>query len=180
MLRWFAAVIAVAALAMLTLTFFRHPGHNAGATHPDHARDYSTLAAITQPEYRPAEIHLTGDAAARFGKAMTIYQRGDCENAIPPLRSAASRSPLQPAPRFYLAACELIAGELGSALADLQIVVSLGPTPFRDESQWLIAKTWLRLNDEGSARAQLRAIIQSQGPFREPAAKLLQQLDAEP
>jgi len=139
----------------------------------------SVLARVEPPVYIPAALRGPRDEAAEhFEAAMRRYVDGDYAGAIPGLRAAADLKPNAPQVLFFLAACQLITGEIDAAAAGFDRTIALGDSPYLEEAHFYLAKARLRQGRAAAARGELQQVINRHGRMEEEARRLVGQIDA--
>jgi TolA-binding protein len=139
----------------------------------------SVLTRVEPPVYVPAALRGPRDEAAEhFEAAMRRYVDGDYAGAIPGLRAAADLKPNAPQVLFFLAACQLITGEIDAAAAGFDRTIALGDSPYLEEAHFYLAKARLRQGRAAAARGELQQVINRHGRMEEEARRLVGQIDA--
>ena len=153
------------------------PGADVALPAPAATPGQPPAGTIDLPPYTPPRLRATATNAQRvFRDAMTSYAAGNCGAATPGLRrSLTIDESLTPA-RFYLAACELQAGRVDDAVANLQRVIARGESPYLEDAHFFLAKARIRQGDTAAARQELARVIALRGDRRAEAQRLLDQL----
>jgi len=139
----------------------------------------SVLARVEPPVYIPAALRGSRDeATGQFDAAMRRYVGGDYAGAIPGLRAAADLKPDAPQVLFFLAACQLLTGEIDAAAAGFDRTIALGDSPYLEEAHFYLAKARLHQGRVAAARGELQRMIDRHGRMEEEARRLLGQIDA--
>ncbi|MBK9091163.1 MAG: tetratricopeptide repeat protein [Holophagales bacterium] len=176
---WMAAVAAVLVLGSGAALYLAR-----GATplaEPESGAKTATMAELARvdpPRWTPTRLRgAENEAGRRFREAMELYAKGEWSAALPALREASRLDPQASHVSFYLGACALLAGHRAEAVESLRRVVSLGETPFLEESRFYLAKAYLGASDIAAARAELQATVELGGPRLDEARKLLEELE---
>jgi tetratricopeptide (TPR) repeat protein len=176
---WMAAAAAVLVLASGAALYLTRGG--ASRVEPESGTKASTLAELARIEPpRWTSTRLRGaenEAGRRFREAMELYAKGEWSAALPALREASRLDPEAAHVSFYLGVCALLAGEHTEGVGNLRKVVSLGETPFLEESRFYVAKAYLGSGDLAAAQAELQATVELGGPRLDEARKLLEELE---
>jgi tetratricopeptide (TPR) repeat protein len=136
------------------------------------------LARVEPPRYTPGRLRGAADeATARYLEAMRHYQSGDYPAAISGLSTAAKLDPDAPHVMFFLGISRLMAGQPDAAIDALLRTVSLGDSPYIDETPFFLAKAYLQKGIIDEARTQLRGTVQRRGAREAEARQLLLQLE---
>jgi tetratricopeptide (TPR) repeat protein len=139
--------------------------------------ELAELARIEPPYYEAIRLRGVYDQAQQtFRTAMESYAAGDYAAAAPGLEEAADLDPSSPNISFFLGACYLLTERIPEGITELEHTVSLGDTPFLEESHLLLAKAHLQRGDLESARPHLNATIALEGDLAAEARSLLEQL----
>lgn len=142
------------------------------------ARDWTELARLDPPAYQPNTLRAAGSQAeVRFQSAMDAYLRRDYPRAIAGLQASLELDPDGAAPRFFLGACDLLTGDTAGAIREWERVAS-GDSPFVQETQFDLAKSYLLRGDEDRALSLLRKLAGVPGDFSEPARALMGRVTA--
>jgi tetratricopeptide (TPR) repeat protein len=119
--------------------------------------DFTLLAKLDPPAYNaPVLRGLDSPAENWFRQAMTAYAAHDWPHAIEGLQRSLELDSKPPAPRFFLGASYLLAGNAQAAAAELERMASVD-SPFRDEARFDLAKAYLALNRPDEATASLQS-----------------------
>jgi tetratricopeptide (TPR) repeat protein len=139
----------------------------------------SELARFDPPAYAPTVLRGTQNEAVRkFRMAMKPYQHGDYAGAVTVLRAAVKLNPKDPGPLFFLGVSHLLDNQTDDGIAVLQQCITLGDTPYLEESHYYLAKALLRKGDATAARRELEEVVRLKGDHEDEAQRLLQQLAA--
>jgi tetratricopeptide (TPR) repeat protein len=190
-----AGVLAGAAVLAVVLEQYRPPSSeppptpaeasppSPAAPEPKPVPDPAVIAALAKmepPVYIESKRHGPDNAAYKaFQKAMEPYQFNDYAKAAPALRAAAQLDYKSPAPRFYLAICELAQQQTDDAIGDLHAVIELGDTPYLEDAHFFLAKALLATHDLREAREELFRTIRIAGDRLSDARHVLDQLEAQ-
>ena len=148
---------------------------------PSRAQWLQRLARTDPPRYSPSVLRGAYDEASQlFREGMQHYTTGDYAATIPALQKAASADPARADIAFFLAASELMRGEHAAAEAGFEGVISLGESPFTQESRYYLAKIELAKGDVGAARVELGKVAAAGGPLAIEATQVLSELEASP
>jgi len=175
---WALASAAVVTLAVTALMWWM-----VASTLVQNAELSPELAAMTRidPPYYEA-IRLRGvydEAQQKYRTAMESYAAGDYAAAISGLEEAADLDPSSANISFFLGACYLLADRTPDGIAELEHTVSLGDTPFLEETYLLLAKAHIGTGEFDAARPELQAVIDLGGDLAVDARSLLEQLSME-
>ena len=157
--RWFWIAIPVAAMAALiiaipSLDVMRKKSPTA-APAVSETPDFTLLAKFDPPAYQAPMLRgVDSPAESRFRGAMSAYLAHDWPHAIEGLQRSLELDSKAPAPRFFLGASYLLAGNPQAASAELERSASVD-SPFRDEARFDLAKAYLALNRPDEAIASL-------------------------
>lgn len=158
--RWFWIAIPVAAMAGLIIAIpsmdvMRKKSPAAPPVAVSKTPDFTLLAKLDPPAYKaPVLRGLESPAENHFRQAMTAYVTHDWPHAIEGLQRSLELDSKAPAPRFFLGAAYLLAGNAQAASAELERTASVD-SPFRDEARFDLAKAYLALNRPDEAIASL-------------------------
>jgi TolA-binding protein len=137
------------------------------------------LARVEPPRYSPSVLRgFPDDAMSAFQQGMKSYVVGNYGAAVPPLRIAANLDPTRPDFAFFLAATELLSGDVAAAATEFTRTIEMGDTPFREEAHFYLAKAHLKQRDVDGARRELMMVTGMQGALRHDADVLLKQLES--
>ena len=150
---WIALPLAAAMVLLFVISLdTRHPQQSAVTVQKP---DFTLLAKLDPPAYNaPVLRGVDSPAENRFRQAMTAYQAHDWPHAIEGLQRSLELDPNAAAPRFFLGASYLLAGNAQPAAVELERVASMD-SPFRDEARFDLAKAYLALNRPDDAIASL-------------------------
>ncbi len=152
----------------------------AAAASPE-ARRLGVLARLARaepPRYSPRVLRGAADeATVSFQQGMKGYVAGDYGAAIRSLRQAGQLDPERPDIAFFLAASELLAGNIAGAVGEFERTIAMGDTPFLEEAHFYLAKALLKRGDVRGARRELTAVADIQGELRHDADAILRQLE---
>lgn len=109
---------------------------------------------------------------------MRQYVNGHYRAVIPGLRATATARPDVAQHLFFLAACQLLDGQVTPAIAGLQKTIALGESPYVEDAHFYIAKARLRQGDVHAARKELVRTIEQHGMLEQDARTLVEQIDA--
>jgi len=160
--RWVWAAAGIAAMLIAGLSFQRPAPQTA-----------VSLPAIDPPNFLfPVRRSFPTQWEFQFQEAMRSYPIRDYPRTIEGLRAVVETWPDAGAPRFFLGACELLAGRTSDAIQHLRDVAS-GDSPFGEEARWYLANAYLREGREREAHVLLEQIIALNGDFVTQAFSLL-------
>ena len=173
--KWWVPVSLVATLAGLGLVVWfavnglpsREPG------------TLAELAVFDLPPYRPTVLRrVPNTAQQRFRDAMEFYGEGKPAAAIPGLREAAALDSKAANINFFFGICLLVTDQTADAIRLLRRTISLGETPYLEESHYYLAKAHLRESGVSAARRELEVVIGLRGDLETEAQRLLELLPA--
>jgi len=180
--RWVGLGAAIAATLLVAwgvrtiATRGNHPTPSIAASQAPPATappEWQEFARLDPPDYQPQTLRATGTSAeVQFQKAMESYVRHDYPQAAAGLKTAVGLDPSAAAPRFFLGASEILAGNPTDGIADLEHVAS-GDSPFVREAQFDLAKAYLMRNERDRAVDILRKLAGAPGDFQTQATQLL-------
>ena len=137
------------------------------------------LAEFDLPPYRPTVLRQVPDTPQqRFRDAMEFYVEGDPAAAIPGLREAAALDPMAANINFFFGICLLVTDQTDEAIRHLGRTVTLGETPYLEESHYYLAKAYLRQSGISAARRELEFVVGLRGDLESEAQRLLELLPA--
>ena len=176
---WMAAAVAVLVLGSGAALYLRRDASPlVGPEQGTRGPLLVELARFDPPRWTPTRLRgAESEADRRFREAMEPYAKGEWSAALPALREASRLDPDAAHVSFFLGACALLAGHHTEAVESLRKVVSLGETPFLEESRFYLAKAYLGAGDIAAARAELQATIELGGPHLDEARTLLVKLE---
>lgn len=139
----------------------------------------AALAVVQAPQYTPATLRgALDEAARRFREAMRLYVRKDYAGARAELRAAAGLDRERPDIAFFLGVCELLTGEPGAAITELERTIALGESPYLEEAHFYLAKAHVRRGELTDAAAEFDATVRLRGEREQEARELLQKLES--
>ena len=145
---------------------------------PDRAQLLSRLARVEPPTFSPLVLRGSQDEASRlFRDGMQDYMRGNYAAAIPAFARASAADDSRPNIVFYLAASQLMNGDLLAAESSFRGIIGRGETPFLSESHFYLAKAHLARGDVVAARVELEQTATLPGAQQQEAARLLTELE---
>jgi hypothetical protein len=154
--RWLWIAAPVAAMALLLVFANINKGPKTPAPIASKTGDFTYLAKLEPPAYNAPTLRgVESPAQGKFREAMTFYQSRDWSHAIDGLNTSLGLDPNAPAPRFFLGASYLMAGNPRQGVAELERVAKMD-SPFADEARFDLAKGYLALGWPDLAITTLR------------------------
>jgi anti-sigma factor RsiW len=111
----------------------------------------------------------------QFQEAMRSYPIHDYGRTIEGLTPVVETWPSAGAPRFFLGACELLAGRPKDAIRELRAVAS-GDSPFAEQARFYLAHAYLQEGRKIEAIEVLRQLSSAGGEFSTRATEILKKL----
>jgi hypothetical protein len=108
-----------------------------------------------------------------FGKAIEPYRNGRYADAATALAGVVATYPDAYEPLFYQAVSSLLAGDHAAARGLFARVQPMAPAELQDEIRWYRAAALQGNNEIEAARAELRALCEGAGSYRDRACALL-------
>jgi tetratricopeptide (TPR) repeat protein len=175
--------LAAAAVLLLTLvsvvTFYRHQNPQVVQKPSAQNETEQIMAKLAVVDSAPAYVPLTirggktGAAIERFQKGMYAYVQRDYADAIGSLQQAVGLDEdLYPA-LFYLGICYLMTGQPEKAITHLSRLSRMEANPYSEESNWYLAKAFLKKKDVISAQKELETVVTLKGPHLQEARQAL-------
>lgn len=137
------------------------------------------LAGVAQPPIYlglPVRAEATR-ADSLFQEAMDAYVKGHYRAAVAGLRGALDAGVEPAAAEFFLASSHLVRGRAAEAAEVYRRVISRGPSPYRDEARFYLAKALLQQGRREEALAELRAIAGGESVIAGEARALVTRLE---
>lgn len=138
------------------------------------------LTAIDDvPPYLAATIRGDSESEVRqwFREAMDSYTRQDYVSAARLLEQVTNLEPESRPATFYLGISYLMTERPGEAATALNEIVSQGGGAYEEESRWYFAKALFRQRKLDEGKAQLTALVDIGGLFKEDAERDLKLLN---
>jgi len=107
-------------------------------------------------------------------RAMKHYQRGNYKEASELFEQHVNRKKENAALIFYKGISQLKSGKEKQAEENLRYILNNKESEFRQEAQWYMALTYLKVNEIESARETLKKISETTGhPYKNKAEKVI-------
>src|SRR5262249_11724637 len=108
---------------------------------------------------------------------LALYDRRDYRGALSALQDELARHPDDTTARFYAGLCRLALGQGRRAMEELECVAQATGNELHVPAEWYLALARLRGGDRAGARSDLARIADGQGFYRDPARRLLAELE---
>jgi anti-sigma factor RsiW len=179
---WIGGVAAIAAGVLVIAGVSVIPRTGDGVPPPvavSRGADLAELARLDPPTYAPPALRgVETSAETLFREAMKAYLQRDYTRAIAGLRSSLALDPQAGAPRFFLGATQLLAGQTAEGVRELEQIAASN-SPFAEEARFDLAKGYLQLGRRADALHALRSVVSERGEFAAQARTLIDRLGSE-
>jgi hypothetical protein len=172
---WIAAAIAASVIAAILTWQTIHQSREATQTAIVTAPLFA-LNEIQPPRYSANILGGQSTAAQQaFRAAMVSYSEANWSATATALTEVLEKFPDSSDAIYFRAICQLLSGNLSSALPGLDRVVALGnATPYEEEARFYRAQAYLLQNRAEDARKELDYVIGMQGNYEAKARAVLQ------
>ena len=135
--------------------------------------DRQTLTKIEPPSLPP---ELASSSHPMVQAAITDYKAGRFAEASAKFHHASLDMPAAAPLRYLLGACYMMTNDTGAGMTELRGVLRMHSGPYSDAARLMLAKAYVRRDQDAEATEELLKIIKSRGPLEDDARVMLAQL----